>query len=149
MKSDLKQGLVGGANLFHDTAEISHFTHLGFLSPDGVSYSFDQRADGYSRGEGFAVVVIKMLSQALRDGDTIRAVLRATGSNQDGRTPGITQPSSDSQAALNVRRINAQGLISIPLASSRLMAPGRRWVTYSKRRRWGLCLARCDHQQSH
>jgi len=62
MKSDPKQGLVGGANLFYDTAEISHFTHLGFLSSDGVSYSFDQRANGYSRGEGFAIVVIKMLS---------------------------------------------------------------------------------------
>jgi len=98
--TDLDQGLVGGANLFYDTGETAHFTHLGFNSPEGISYAFDHRANGYARGEGFAIVVIKMLSRALRDGDIIRAVIRSTGSNQDGRTPGITQPSSESQEML-------------------------------------------------
>jgi acyl transferase domain-containing protein len=70
---------------------------LNFLSPDSRCYSFDHRANGYSRGEGFGVVIIKTLSEALRNGDTIRAVIRATSASQDGRTLGITQPSSKAQ----------------------------------------------------
>lgn len=73
---------------------------MGFLSTDSRCFSFDHRANGYARGEGFGVLVIKLLSDAVRDGDTIRAVVRSTGSNQDGRTPGITQPSKDSQERL-------------------------------------------------
>ena len=73
---------------------------MNFLSPDSRCYSFDERANGYSRGEGFGVVVIKRLSDALHDGDTIRAIIRSTGSNQDGNTPGITQPRNDAQALL-------------------------------------------------
>lgn len=73
---------------------------MNFLSPDGISYAFDHRANGYSRGEGLGLVVIKLLSKAIKDGDTIRAIIRATGSNQDGRTPGITQPDPEAQIAL-------------------------------------------------
>ena len=72
-------------------------TDLGFLSPDSRSYSFDHRANGYSRGEAFTMVLIKPLRSAIRDGNTIRAVIRATSANQDGRTPGLTQPSSKAQ----------------------------------------------------
>lgn len=71
-----------------------------FLSPDGKSFSFDHRANGYSRGEGIGAVLLKPLDDALRDGDTIRAVIRGSGSNQDGKTPGITLPSLEAQAAL-------------------------------------------------
>jgi acyl transferase domain-containing protein len=73
---------------------------MGIISPDGVSHSFDERANGFARGEGIGVVVLKRVSDAIRDNDTIRAVVRSTGSNQDGRTPGITQPSKDSQEQL-------------------------------------------------
>lgn len=72
----------------------------GILSPDGLSYSFDHRANGYSRGEGFGMVVLKRVSDAILDGDTIRAVIRGCGSGQDGRTPGLTQPSKSAQADL-------------------------------------------------
>ena len=72
-------------------------TDLGFLSPDSISYSFDHRANGYSRGEAFGMVLIKPLRAAIQDGNTIRAVIRATSANQDGHTPGITQPSSKAQ----------------------------------------------------
>jgi acyl transferase domain-containing protein len=75
-------------------------SNLQFLSPDSLCYSFDHRANGYSRGEGFGVIVLKPLSLALASNDTIRAVIRASSSNQDGRTPGITQPSGDAQALL-------------------------------------------------
>lgn len=57
-------------------------------------------ADGYARGEGVAVIVLKTLSKAISDGDTIEAIIRETGVNQDGRTPGITMPSSSAQAEL-------------------------------------------------
>lgn len=63
------------------TAPISR---LGFLSPDGQCFSFDDRANGYSRGDGVGMVVLKRLSKAIQDGDTIRAVIRTTGSNQVG-----------------------------------------------------------------
>lgn len=73
---------------------------MSFLSPQGRCHSFDERANGYSKGEGFGVILIKRLSDAIKDGNTIRAVIRSTGSNQDGYTPGITQPNKDSQAVL-------------------------------------------------
>lgn len=73
---------------------------FNFLSPDSRCWSFDERANGYARGEGLAVLVVKRLQDALRDNDTIRAVIRNTGSNQDGRTPGITQPNGDAQVDL-------------------------------------------------
>ncbi|KAL8706496.1 MAG: hypothetical protein Q9201_000481 [Fulgogasparrea decipioides] len=82
-----------------DTVMMS-LSNLNFLSPDSRCYSFDHRANGYSLGEGFGVVVIKLLSEALWDDNTIRAVIIATSSNQDGRTPGITQPSKDAQESL-------------------------------------------------
>lgn len=73
---------------------------LHFLSPDARSKAFDASANGYARGEGAAVVVLKSLDAALRDGNVIRAVIRGTGVNQDGRTPGITVPSARSQEEL-------------------------------------------------
>jgi acyl transferase domain-containing protein len=85
---------------------------FNFLSPDSQCWSFDQKANGYSRGEGFVVLVVKRLEHALRDGDTIRAVIRNTCSNQDGRTPGITQPSQDAQIEL-IRRTYDQGKIEM------------------------------------
>lgn len=61
----------------------------GFLSPDGASKSFDKDADGYSRGEGFSAVILKTLSQVIRDGDPIRSIIRSTGVNTNGQTPSI------------------------------------------------------------
>ncbi|KAK7733693.1 putative PKS/NRPS-like protein biosynthetic cluster [Cytospora paraplurivora] len=57
-------------------------------------------ANGYARGEGFGMMVLKRVSDALRDGDTIRAVIRGSASNQDGKSPGITQPTRQGQEAL-------------------------------------------------
>ena len=75
-------------------------SNMNLLSPDNQCFSFDSRANGYARGEGFGVLIVKRLSDALQDNDVIRAIIRSTGSNQDGHTPGITQPSGDAQTAL-------------------------------------------------
>jgi len=61
---------------------------LNIMSPDGRCFTFDERANGYGRGEGIGVVILKRVEDAIRDNDTIRAVIRGTRSNQDGRTQG-------------------------------------------------------------
>lgn len=93
-------GLVAGCNMLLDPDFSIILSNMQMLSPNGRCYAFDHRANGYSRGEGVAVIVLKRLSDALRDNDTVRAVIRASGSNQDGRTPGITQPDPRAQAQL-------------------------------------------------
>jgi acyl transferase domain-containing protein len=80
------------------------------MSPDSTCYSFDERANGYSRSEGFGVILLKRLSRAVSDGDTIRAVIRSTGCNQDGHTPGITQPSQAAQERLTRETYQRAGL---------------------------------------
>lgn len=75
-------------------------SNLGMLSPNGRCAMWDISADGYARGEGVAAVVLKTLSQALADNDPIDCIIRETGVNQDGRTPGLTMPSGLAQAAL-------------------------------------------------
>lgn len=87
-------------------------SHQNFLSPDSRSYSFDQRANGYARGEGVIAVVLKPVSAAVRDGDMIRAVIRASGSNQDGHTPVITQPSQQAQQDL-IQHVYQQANLSL------------------------------------
>ena len=72
---------------------------MNLLSPDYRRFAFVSRANGYARGEGFGALVLKSMLDALQDHDVIRADIRSTGSNQNGRTPGITQPSSQAQAA--------------------------------------------------
>jgi acyl transferase domain-containing protein len=68
--------------------------------PDAKCFAFDERAQGYGRGEGIAAIVLKPLSKAIRDGDAIRAIIRESASNQDGHTPTITTPSLDAQREL-------------------------------------------------
>lgn len=80
------------------------------LSIDSKCHSFDDRANGYARGEGFAVIVLKNVTEAIKARDTIRAVIRATGTNQDGRTQLITQPSGDAHETLIRETYNKAGL---------------------------------------
>lgn len=74
--------------------------HLRLFGEEGRSYTYDSRATGYGRGEGCVSVVLKPLADAERDGDVVRAVIRNTGANQDGKTSGITFPSCDAQTLL-------------------------------------------------
>ena len=94
------QSIVGGVNSMLACGVMTAMTSLGFLSPDSVCHSFDEKANGYARGEGASFVVLKPLDAAIRDHDVIRGIIRNTGVNQDGNTPGITVPSAESQEAL-------------------------------------------------
>ncbi|KAI0100021.1 putative polyketide synthase [Nemania sp. FL0031] len=97
---DATMGLVCGANMMLTPESQLYLNNLGLLSKDSRSYSFDHRANGYGRGEGVGVLVVQPLDEAIRDGRTIRAVIRSTCSNQDGKTLGITQPSKEAQYRL-------------------------------------------------
>ena len=104
------KSLVAGCSLMFNPDAMLLLSNMGFLSHDSRSFSFDHRANGYGRGEGAGMVVLKRLSDANRDGDTIRAVVRSTGSNQDGRTPGITQPDRNAQESLIKETYQKAGL---------------------------------------
>ncbi|KAH6612883.1 hypothetical protein B0J18DRAFT_473798 [Chaetomium sp. MPI-SDFR-AT-0129] len=92
--------IVGGANVMFNPDMFLAMSSMTLISRDGKSYAFDHRASGYGRGEGTAVVVLKRLADALRDGDPVRAIIRDTGLNQDGKTETITTPSGEAQEAL-------------------------------------------------
>ncbi|THV53504.1 hypothetical protein BGAL_0049g00390 [Botrytis galanthina] len=92
--------LVTGCNLLLSSDMFHMLSHMGMLSKDSRCFSFDSRANGYARGEGFAALVVKRLSDAMKDGDTIRSIIRSSGSNQDGHTQVITQPNEISQQIL-------------------------------------------------
>ncbi|CAI7640712.1 unnamed protein product [Penicillium glandicola] len=85
-------------------------SNLSMVSPDGRAKMWDASADGYARGEGVGAIVLKPLSAAIVDGDPIDCVVRETGINQDGRTRGITMPSSTAQADLIRRTYQRAGL---------------------------------------
>src|SRR5581483_6346321 len=77
--------------------------------PAGLCKTFDAAADGYVRGEGAGLVVLKPLPAALRDGDRVLAVIEASAANQDGRSNGITAPNGARQAALLRRALQLSG----------------------------------------
>lgn len=82
----------------------------GMLSPSGQCRMWDDRADGYGRGEGVATVVLKRLTDAIAAGDRIECLIRATGTNADGRTLGILMPSGEAQQELIERTYASLGL---------------------------------------
>ncbi|KAH6867729.1 hypothetical protein B0T10DRAFT_596949 [Thelonectria olida] len=92
--------IAAGANLILTPGMYVAESKLSMLSPSGRSKMWDEDVNGYARGEGIAAVVLKPLSAAIRDNDHIDCIIRATGVNQDGRTPGLTMPSATAQAEL-------------------------------------------------
>ena len=89
--------LVGGVSLMLTPEPTINYSQARMMASDGRCKTFDARADGYVRGEGCGMVVLKRLSDALRDGDNIRAVIRGTAVNQDGLSNGLTAPNGPSQ----------------------------------------------------
>jgi len=108
-ESDL--ALAGGVNLLLSPELTITFSQARMMAADGRCKTFDARADGYVRGEGAGVVVLKRLSDALRDGDNVLAVLRGSAVNQDGRSNGLTAPHGPSQQAV-IRRALADAGVS-------------------------------------
>ncbi|MFR9750684.1 type I polyketide synthase [Nocardia sp. 004] len=97
---DCELAVAGGVSVMAEPEPFVFMCKGGFLAADGRSKAFDASADGYGRGEGVGMVVLKKLAAAQRDGDRIYAVVKATGSNQDGRTTAITVPNADLQEEL-------------------------------------------------
>ncbi|WP_433335099.1 SDR family NAD(P)-dependent oxidoreductase [Spirillospora sp. CA-294931] len=97
-ESDL--ALAGGVNLILTPETQIALSRWGMLSPHGRCRSFDAGADGFVRGEGCGVVLLKRLPDALRDGDRVLAVVRGSAVNSDGRSQGLTAPSGTAQRAV-------------------------------------------------
>ncbi|BBX46964.1 type I polyketide synthase [Mycobacterium cookii] len=89
--------LAGGVNVLLSAKTAMTFSHAHMLAPDGKCKTFDAAADGYVRGEGCGVIVVKRLEDAIRDGDRIRAVIRGSAVNQDGASGGLTVPNGVAQ----------------------------------------------------
>ncbi|MGW2277165.1 type I polyketide synthase [Streptomyces sp. NPDC001770] len=94
---DCELALAGGVNLNLAPDSTSAAARFGGLSPDGRSFTFDARANGYVRGEGGGLVLLKPLDAALADGDRVHGVILASAVNNDGATEGLTVPSADAQ----------------------------------------------------
>ena len=107
-ESDL--ALAGGASVLLEPDGSVACSAQGMLSPTGRCHSFDVAADGFVRSEGCAVVLLKRLPDALRDGNRILAVIRGTASNHDGRSETITMPSEDAQVDVYRAALQAAGV---------------------------------------
>jgi acyl transferase domain-containing protein/NAD(P)-dependent dehydrogenase (short-subunit alcohol dehydrogenase family) len=121
-RGECSLALAGGVSIVLEPALSVGLSKAYMLSPHGQCRAFDAEANGYVRGEGAGVVVLKPLAQAQADGDAIYAVLLATGINQDGRTPGLHQPSRAAQEAL-LHQVYAQAGVD-PSAVSYVEAHG-------------------------
>ena len=89
--------VAGGVYLMMSPLTNIAMSKLQALSPDGRCKTFDAAADGYGRGEGCGMVLLKRLSDAIRDGDNILALIRGSAVNQDGRSSGLTVPNAKAQ----------------------------------------------------
>ncbi|MCP4262405.1 MAG: acyltransferase domain-containing protein [Planctomycetes bacterium] len=97
---ECEQAIVGGVNLILAPDIAISSSRAKMLAPDGRCKTFDAAADGYIRGEGCGVILIKRLSQAQADNDNILAVIRGSSVNQDGPSSGLTAPNGVAQQAL-------------------------------------------------
>jgi acyl transferase domain-containing protein/acyl-CoA synthetase (AMP-forming)/AMP-acid ligase II/SAM-dependent methyltransferase/acyl carrier protein len=109
LAGDCELALAAGVNLILTPDVTDSLARANMLSPDARCKTFDASANGYVRGEGCGVVVLKPLAAAARDGDPIRAVIEATATNQDGRSNGITAPNGSAQTALIRRALALAG----------------------------------------
>src|SRR5829696_4693323 len=107
---ECRMALAGGANLVLVPEVTVNCCRAKMLAPDGHCKTFDAAADGYVRGEGCAVVVLKRLSDAIADGDPILALIRGSAVNQDGRSGGFTAPYELAQQAVIRNALSAAGV---------------------------------------
>ncbi|CAG8097448.1 unnamed protein product [Penicillium olsonii] len=100
LSKECSTALVGGTSLIWSPTMTDSLNKSLVLSPSGISHTFDADADGYGRGEAINCIYLKPLKDALRDNDPIRAVIRSTVTNHDGKTPNFTNPCPISQEKL-------------------------------------------------
>ncbi|MBI3554121.1 MAG: SDR family NAD(P)-dependent oxidoreductase [Elusimicrobia bacterium] len=109
-RGESDMALAGGVNLILHPAFTIAFSKAGAMSPEGRCRSFGEGADGFVRGEGCGVVVLKRLSDALKDGDRIHALIRGSAVNHGGRGPGYTAPNAGAQEDLIRAALKDAGL---------------------------------------
>ncbi|MEV6425145.1 SDR family NAD(P)-dependent oxidoreductase [Streptomyces sp. NPDC051662] len=109
-RGDCDVAFAAGTNLILSPRSMRLVQETRSLAPDGRCKAFDARANGFVRGEGCGVVVLKRLDHALRDGDRVHAVIHGTAVNQDGRSGGFTAPNVLSQVALIEKALAESGL---------------------------------------
>ncbi|KQO17260.1 type I polyketide synthase [Paenibacillus sp. Leaf72] len=109
-KGESELAVAGGVVLIFTPQYTLVESRGGFLSPEGRCKTFDNSADGYVRGEGVGMLVLKRLEDALADGDPIQAVIMASSVNQDGHTASITVPSSEAQERLIRKTLGKAGI---------------------------------------
>lgn len=85
----------------------------GALAPDGRCKTFDAAADGYARGEAVNAIYVKLLDDAIREGDPVRAIIRSTATNSDGKTAGMSVPSATSQERMIRRAYEKAGITDL------------------------------------
>ncbi|KAK6859116.1 hypothetical protein PG995_004969 [Apiospora arundinis] len=107
---DCSAAVVGGTNLIFGVEQQIGSVKLGTLSPTSICHTFDEAADGYARAEAVGSIYIKRLSDAIRDGNPIRAIIRATATNTNGRGLGINRPSTVDQEAVIRKAYTSAGL---------------------------------------
>ena len=110
LEGECDLALAGGVNLYLAPESAIAMAKASMLAPDGRCKAFDARANGFVRGEGAGIIVLKPLSMALQDRDRIYAIVRGTAINQDGRTVGMTVPSAAAQAAMIRQALNEAGV---------------------------------------
>jgi acyl transferase domain-containing protein len=102
--------LAGGVNLIISPKNTIVFSQARMMSPEGRCKTFDAAANGYVRGEGCGIIVLKRLSDALKDGDNVLAVIRGSAVNQDGHSNGLTAPNGPAQQEVIFRALKNAGV---------------------------------------
>jgi acyl transferase domain-containing protein len=120
--------LAGGITIWTHPAAFVSMQDAGMLSPTGVCRPFDKDADGTMVGDGVGMLVLKRRAEAQRDGDHIYGVIRGSGTNQDGRTAGITVPSFLAQSRLQRLSIANKASMSVTFNISRRTAQQPNWA---------------------
>lgn len=103
--------LAGGVNIILAPSVTMSLSKAGMMAPDGRCKAFDERANGYVRAEGAGFVLLKPLSRALADGDRVYAVVRATASNQDGRSSSLSAPNGEAQQRVVMEACRRAGIV--------------------------------------
>jgi acyl transferase domain-containing protein/acyl carrier protein/protein-L-isoaspartate O-methyltransferase len=105
-----RMAVAGGVNLVLGPEVTILLSKARMMAPDGRCKAFDARADGFVRGEGCGIVVLKRLSDAVADGNRVLALIRSTAVNQDGRSNGLTAPNGPAQEAVLREALAAAGV---------------------------------------